>query len=137
MTSRRRHRLVAATAVATLLMSVNTAAAQPSEASGLDRAREATMQSFDRAKEFAPGQANRARGLDEDRLRGLERAAEARAEVNANANGADANANGADAGNNGNALGREAEVGEEEHRGQVVRALAKARKAARPAGADD
>jgi len=130
MTSRRRHRLVAATAVATLLMSVNTAAAQPSEASGLDRAREATMQSFDRAKEFAPGQANRARGLDEDRLRGLERAAEARAEVNENANGADA-------GNNGNALGREAEVGEEEHRGQVVRALAKARKAARPAGADD
>ena len=130
MTSRRRHRLVAATAVATLLMSVNTAAAQPSEASGLDRAREATMQSFDRAKEFAPGQANRARGLDEDRLRGLERAAEARAEVNENANGADA-------GNNGNALGREVEVGEEEHRGQVVRALAKARKAARPAGADD
>ncbi|MGA0239194.1 MAG: hypothetical protein ACO3PD_12425 [Acidimicrobiales bacterium] len=130
MTSRRRHRLVAVTAVATLLMSVNTAAAQPSEASGLDRAREATMQSFDRAKEFAPGQANRARGLDEDRLRGLERAAEARAEVNENANGADA-------GNNGNALGREAEVGEEEHRGQVVRALAKARKAARPAGADD
>ena len=100
MTSRLRRTLIAATAVATLLTSVNVAAAQPSEATGLDRAREAAFQSFDRAKASAPGLANRARGLDEERLRGLERAAEVRNDTAAEA---DATATGAEASGNGNA----------------------------------
>lgn len=132
MTSRLRRTLIAATAIATLLTSVNAAAAQPSEATGLDRAREAAFQSFDRAKASAPGQANRARGLDEERLRGLERAAEAR---NAAAE-AGANAAGAEASSNGNAFGRQVTVEDEKNRGQAVRALVHARNAARPADGD-
>ena len=134
MTSRLRRTLIAATAFATFLTSVNVAAAQPSEATGLDRAREAAFQSFDRAKASAPGLANRARGLDEERLRGLERAAEVRNDAAAEA---DATATGAEASGNGNAFGRQVTVEDEKNRGQAVRALVHARNAARPADADE
>ena len=134
MTSRLRRTLIAATAVATMLTSVNAAAAQPTEATGLDRAREAAFQSFDRAKASAPGLANRARGLDEERLRGLERAAEVRNDAAVEAG---ATATGAEASGNGNAFGRQVTVEDEKNRGQAVRALVHARNAARPADADE
>jgi hypothetical protein len=134
MTSRLRRTLIAATAFATLLTSVNAAAAQPSEATGLERAREAAFQSFDRAKASAPVLANRARGLDEERERGLERAAEVR---NAAADEASANATGAEANGDGNAFGRQVTVEAEKNRGQAVRALVHARNASRPADLDE
>ena len=68
-------------AAATLLVTVAPAAgAQEEHLTGLGRAREATVHGLEKsrgASADAPGQANRARGLDPERARGRERAAEA------------------------------------------------------------
>ncbi len=71
--------------VVVILLTIGMAApasAQPGHPTGLDRARQATQQGLENAKgkdTAAPGQDNRARGLDEarneNRLRGRERAA--------------------------------------------------------------
>lgn len=70
-----------AVAAAVVMVTPSAGVAQTEDkATGLDRAREATAQGLERARGMAgdaPGQVNRARGLDPDRARGLDRAAEA------------------------------------------------------------
>lgn len=112
-------------AVALLMASIHDVAAQPGGLTGLDRAREAAVQSLDRANDVAPGQANRARGLDEERLRSLERAAEVRDRAQARGG------NG-----RGNAFGRRAQLETSGDHSANVRLLVDAHNALRKTGPD-
>lgn len=113
-------------AVTLIMVSVPHVAAQSGDATGLERAREAAVQSLDRANEFAPGQANRARGLDPERLRGLERAAGARDRAQSQGG------NG-----RGNAFGRRAKLEATGDQSENVRRLVEAHNSLRNAEADD
>lgn len=92
----RRH-LALTVAVALFVALFATAASAEEKLTGLDRAKQATLQGLEKAQgkaDEAPGQANRARGLDPDKLTGRERAAEVIAAAIGRGNG------------NGNAFGR-------------------------------